>query len=191
LAITFTKNAANEMIDRLIISADTTKQYEKILFDKHLSAKEKDTERYIQQKKHRWIDNLTVRTFHGFCYNTLRNDGVKEFDNKFRIIGDEKPDDENEELSKYIAPETAIEVFHKLLIEQCEDTEYLIQLKRFILDWIVDKIHLDKSKRFDFHEDNKYYTTLDGTKVRSKSEQYIADWFYRHNVKYVMNPSKC
>jgi len=188
LAITFTKNAANEMIDRLIISADTTKQYEKILFDKHLSAKEKDTERYIQQKKHRWIDNLTVRTFHGFCYNTLRNDGVKEFDNKFRIIGDEKPDDENEELSKYIAPETAIEVFHKLLIEQCEDTEYLIQLKRFILDWIVDKIHLDKSKRFDFHEDNKYYTTLDGTKVRSKSEQYIADWFYRHNVKYVYEP---
>jgi len=188
LAITFTKNAANEMIDRLIISADTTKQYEKKLFDKRLSAKEKDTERYIQQKKHRWIDNLTVRTFHGFCYNTLRNDGVKEFDNKFKIISDEKSDENNEELSKYIAPETAIEVFHKLLIEKCEDTEYLIQLKRFILDWIVDKIHLDKNKRFDLHEDNKYYTTLDGTRVRSKSEQYIADWFYRHNVKYVYEP---
>ena len=28
LAVTFTKNAANEMIDRLIISADTTGQYE-------------------------------------------------------------------------------------------------------------------------------------------------------------------
>jgi superfamily I DNA/RNA helicase len=188
LAITFTKNAANEMIDRLIISADTTKQYEKILFNKHLTAKEKDTARYLQQKKHRWIDNLTIRTFHGFCYSTLRTDGVKEFDNKFRIIGDEKPDDENEELSKYIAPETSIEVFHKLLIEQCEDTEYLIQLKRFILDWIVDKIHIEKNKRFDLHEDNKYYTTLDGTRVRSKSEQYIADWFYRHNVMYVYEP---
>ncbi len=32
LAITFTKNATNEMIDRLIISADTTGQYEKQLF---------------------------------------------------------------------------------------------------------------------------------------------------------------
>ena len=29
LAITFTKNAANEMIDRLIISADTSGEYEK------------------------------------------------------------------------------------------------------------------------------------------------------------------
>jgi len=188
LAITFTKNAANEMIDRLIISADTTKQYEKKLFDKHLSAKEKDAERYIQQKKHRWIDNLTIRTFHSFCYSALRHDGVKEFDNKFRIISDEKNNENNEELSKYIAPETAIEVFHKLLIEKCKDTEYLIQLKRFILDWIVDKIHLDKNKRFDFHEDNKYYTTLEGTRVRSKSEQYIADWFYRHNIKYVYEP---
>jgi len=35
LAITFTKNATNEMIDRLIISADDTNQYENILTDKH------------------------------------------------------------------------------------------------------------------------------------------------------------
>ncbi len=32
LAITFTKNATNEMIDRLIISADSTGQYEKMLW---------------------------------------------------------------------------------------------------------------------------------------------------------------
>ena len=37
LAITFTKNATNEMIDRLIISADTTGQYERMLVDKSLS----------------------------------------------------------------------------------------------------------------------------------------------------------
>lgn len=34
LAITFTKNAANEMIDRLIIGADNSGKYEKALFDK-------------------------------------------------------------------------------------------------------------------------------------------------------------
>ena len=34
LAITFTKNATNEMLDRLIISADSTGEYEKQLFDK-------------------------------------------------------------------------------------------------------------------------------------------------------------
>jgi superfamily I DNA/RNA helicase len=31
LAITFTKNAANEMIDRLILTADNNGEYEKIL----------------------------------------------------------------------------------------------------------------------------------------------------------------
>ena len=28
---------------------------------------------------------------------------------------------------------------HKLLIDKCEDTAYLLQLKRYILDYIVDK----------------------------------------------------
>ena len=46
LAITFTKNAANEMLDRLIISADETEEYAAILADKYKSNKEKYKERY-------------------------------------------------------------------------------------------------------------------------------------------------
>lgn len=187
LAITFTKNATNEMIDRLIISADKTGDYEKLLFDKRVSKGDKDRERYIQQKKNKWIDGLTIKTFHSFCYSILRNYGVNEFDNKFRIIGDEKRDDEDE-LSKHVAPETVFEVVHKLLIEQCEDTEYLLQLKRYILDYIIDKIHLKKADPKFLPKDGKYFTTLDGTKVRSKSEQFIADWFYRHSIKYEYEP---
>lgn len=187
LAITFTKNAANEMIDRLIISADTSGEYEKFLFDKKKSKAEKDTERYIQQKKYKWIDNLTVKTFHSFCYSILRNYGVNEFDNKFRIIGEEKRDEEDE-LSKYVAPETSFEIMHKLLIEQCEDTEYLLQLKRYILDYMIDKIHLRKDDSKFFPNDGKYYTALDGTRVRSKSELFIADWLYRHGIKYEYEP---
>ncbi len=187
LAITFTKNATNEMIDRLIISADTTGEYEKILFDKKVSKDDKNRERYIQQKKYKWIDGLTIKTFHSFCYSILRNYGVNEFDNKFRIIGDEKRDDEDE-LSKQVAPETVFEVVHKLLIEQCEDNEYLLQLKRYILDYIIDKIHLKKADPKFLPKDGKYFTTLDGTKVRSKSEQFIADWFYRHSIKYEYEP---
>jgi len=186
LAITFTKNAANEMIDRLIISADTTKKYEKILLDKNIKREEKDKERYIQQKKHKWIEHLTIRTFHSFCYSVLRNYGVSEFDNKFRIIGDDKRDEEDE-LSKHVAPETAFGVFHKLLIEQCEDVNYLLNLKRYILDYVIDKIHID-NKRKDLSHDGKYFTSLDGTRVRSKSEQFIADWFYRHSIKYEYEP---
>jgi len=187
LAITFTKNATNEMLDRLIISADTTKQYENMLFDKHMSKADKDKERFFQQKKYKWIDGLTVRTFHSFCYSILRNYGVNEFDNKFRIIGDEKRDEEDE-LSKHVAPETIFEVVHKLLIEQCEDTDFLLRLKRYILDYIIDKIHLDKNKGKNLPKDGKFFTTLDGTKVRSKSEQFIADWFYRHSIKYEYEP---
>lgn len=187
LAITFTKNAANEMIDRLIISADTSGGYEKFLFDKKKSKAEKDTERYIQQKKYKWIDNLTVKTFHSFCYSILRNYGVNEFDNKFRIIGEEKRGEEDE-LSKYVAPETSFEIMLKLLIEQCEDTEYLLQLKRYILDYMIDKIHLRKDDSKFSLNDGKYYTALDGTRVRSKSEQFIADWLYRHGIKYEYEP---
>jgi DNA helicase-4 len=187
LAITFTKNATNEMIDRLIISADTTKQYENMLVDKRMSKLDKDKERFVQQKKYKWIDGLTVRTFHSFCYSILRNYGVNEFDNKFRIIGNDKRDEEDE-LSKHVAPETVFEVVHKLLIEQCEDTDYLLQLKRYILDYIIDKIHLENYQKKNIPKDGKYFTSLDGTKVRSKSEQFIADWFYRHSIKYEYEP---
>ena len=117
-----------------------------------------------------WIDGLTIKTFHSFCYSVLRNYGVNEFDNKFRIIGDEKKDEEDE-LSKHVAPETVFEVMHKLLIEQCEDTDFLLQLKRYILDYIIDKIHLKKVDPKFLPKDGKYFTTLDGTKVRSKSER--------------------
>jgi len=87
------------MIDRLIISADISNKYEKIISDKHIRNEEKEKERYINQKKYKWIDNLTLRTFHSFCYHILRNYGVNEFDNKFKIIGDEKRNEE-EDLSK-------------------------------------------------------------------------------------------
>ena len=187
LATTFTKNATNEMIDRLIISADSTGEYDAILSNKRMTKIEKDQQRFIFQRKYKWIDNLTVRTFHSFCYSILRNYGVNEFDNKFRIIGDEKRDEEDE-LSKHVAPETVFEVVHKLLLEQCEDTDFLLQLKRYILDYIIDKIHLKKNSANNYPKDGKYFTTLDGTKVRSKSEQFIADWFYRHSIKYVYEP---
>jgi DNA helicase-4 len=187
LAITFTKNAANEMLDRLIISADDTEEYAEILTDKNRNTKEKDTERYFFTKKHKWIDNLTLKTFHSLCYSILRNFGVNEFDNKFKIIGDTTATDD--EFARYSATEKAFEVIHKILIKNCEVYTYLLNLKRYILDYMVDKIHIEKDKRLSLPKDGKYYTTLNGTKVRSKSEQYIADWLYRHNIKFEYEPN--
>ena len=187
LAITFTKNATNEMVDRLIITADDSNEYENILFDKYKSKTEKDVARYSFTKKYKWVDSLTVKTFHGLCYGILRNYGVNEFDNKFKIIGEEKREEDND-LSKYVAPETTFEVFHKTLIELCDDTQYLLDLKKYILDYIIDKIHIEKKQKLHLPKDGKYYTTLNGDKVRSKSEQYIADWLYRHSIPYEYEP---
>jgi len=107
LAITFTKNAANEMIDRLIMVADKDGAYEAILHDKKKPKEIKDTARGAFKRKYKWIEGLTVRTFHSFGYNLLRNFGVNEFDNKFRIVGGKRAKEEDE-FSRYIAPETAL-----------------------------------------------------------------------------------
>lgn len=186
LAITFTKNAANEMLDRLIISAENSEEYEKILADKEITEEEKNNKRQNFKIKHKWINNLTLRTFHSLCYNILRNYGVNEFDNKFKLVGETKIKDN--EFVKYSATETSFEVVHKILINKCESIEYLLDLKRYILDYLVDKIHIEKDKRLSFPKDGKFYTTLNGTKVRSKSEQYISDWLYRHNIKFIYEP---
>ncbi len=186
LAITFTKNAANEMLDRLILSADHTNEYAEILTDSKVLKKELDTERYFFIKRFKWIDKLTVKTFHSLCYGIIRNFGVSEFDNKFRIISDNKATDED--LARFAAKETAFEVLHKMLITQCESNEYLLLLKRYILDYMVDKIHAGRKYR-NLSHDGKYYTTLNGTQVRSKSEQYIADWLYRHSIRFEYEPN--
>ena len=183
LGITFTRAAANEMIDRLIISADTTGQYEKILSDVRQPKVELNRTRRSFADRHKWISSLTIKTFHSFCYTILRQFGANEFDNKFRILLDSKTDNDEEFLST-IAPELAIEVMQRILRDRCKSNEFLLDFKRYILDYYVDKRHMKEGSYNKLNTYSKDFTTLDGTKVRSKSEQYIADWLYRHSIKY-------
>ncbi|MDI9310725.1 MAG: UvrD-helicase domain-containing protein [Limnohabitans sp.] len=187
LAITFSKNAANEMIDRLIMDADKTGAYKEILENKNTTAAQKNKYRLEYQQKFKWIGNLQIRTFHSFCYKLMQTYGVKEFDNKFKLITDDKTKSD-EAFSKLSADETVFEVFHKLIIEACEDFEYIYKFKRFILDYYIDKIHLLKQD-LKIYPKGKFYSTLQGEKVRSKSEQSIADWLFRHNIRYVYEPN--
>jgi superfamily I DNA/RNA helicase len=181
LAVTFTKNAANEMLDRLIMSSDQTGIYSQKFADKRITEQEKNRLRIEYQSKYQWIKALTVRTFHSLCFKILREYGVNEFDNKFKILGEDKWN-ENDEFAEYKAKETVFEVLYKTLIQQCDDENFLFDLKRYILDYFVDKTHINTDKYYSYE---KLYTTLDGTKVRSKSEQFIADWFFRNNIRYV------
>lgn len=188
LAVTFTKNAANEMIDRLILSADKDGTYQHVLYDKKKSPQEKAAARRSYVQKYKWIENLTVRTFHSFGYKLLRDLGVQEFDNQFKIVCDEKVGEEDE-YARFIATETVYDVVHKLLIGLCENTDYLLALKRYLLDYVVDKIHLREQAGYHHsYTAGKYYTSLDGTRVRSKSEQFIADYLFRNNISYQYEP---
>ena len=186
LAVTFTKNAANEMVDRLILSADTSGEYAKILSDKVRSQAEKNSARFEYRSRYKWIDKLTLKTIHSLCFEIMRNYGVHEFDNKFRVIG--KTKELEGPYTSYATNETSTEIFHKLLKEKCADPDYLLALKRYVLDYIVAKVHSKKTYSSRPHG-GKYYISLNGVRVRSKSEQYIANWLYRHRIRFQYEPS--
>lgn len=187
LAITFTKNAANEMIDRLIISSDTTNTYEAFILNKTTTALQKDVERRKRIQEQPWISNLTIRTFHSLCYKILRDNGNPVFDNKFKLITDNDAKEVDDELKRMdiLSSEKPKDIIGKMLILACKDRGYFLKLKRYILDYYVDKVSLDKEMKSYANEGQRTYTTLKGETVKSKSERDIADWLYRHNIKYV------
>jgi len=188
LAITFTKNGSIEMLDRMLVKADATGEYERILKSKMPKAS-KDVTRNEFRDKFPWVRKLNFRTFHSFCYSLIRQDGVHEFDNRFRLILDQKFDGETPDFSDRIAPEKGDEILHKMLIELCADRHYLLELKRYILDYYVDRLQIHGAPVHHYDRSHKLYTSLNGTKVRSKSEQFIADWLYRHSIPFEYEPS--
>lgn len=185
LAITFTRNAANEMIDRLIMYSDKSGHYKKIIENKKNLYENKDRIRKEYIKKYKWLSNLTIKTFHSFCYSLLRNHGAKNFDNRFKLLVDKNIIDESIDDPK-MSYESPKQIVNKLLKDLSNDNKYLLSLKQHILDYYVDKLHKVKDK--SQYPNGLLYTTLRGEKVRSKSERLIADWFYRHEIDYLYEP---
>lgn len=181
LAITFTKNAANEMIDRMILSADKTGFYQKVMETKGITQKDLEIERKNMLKKHKWLNRITIKTFHSLCYQIMREDGVEVFDNQFKLVP--KYIDNSSEFRGLGATETEQEITQKVAIKLSENKNYLISLKRYIIDYYVDYIRENEGES-EFRSEGKLFTTLKGEKVRSKSEQFIADWLFRNNIDY-------
>lgn len=88
LAITFTRNAAHEMVDRLIVHADQSGAYAAMLADRTLSTEVKDQARLKYRREHNWINGLAIGTFHGFGYKILSSHVAKHWDNRFKIINE-------------------------------------------------------------------------------------------------------
>jgi len=185
LAITFTKNAANEMIDRLIVSSDETNTYEAFIQNKTIPAIQKEAERRKRIQDEPWISNLTLKTFHSLCYKILRDNGNPVFDSKFKLISDDKPEELDLKKEDVTTAEKPKDIIHKLLIIACKERNFILKLKRYILDYYVDKVSVDKEMKSYANEGQITYTTLKGESVKSKSERDIADWLYRHNIKFV------
>lgn len=186
LAITFTKDAANEMIDRLILVADQKKgDYAKLINDKALTTATRDKLRRQYQEQYNWIKSLTIKTFHSFSYSILSQYGSIDLDNKFKIITDKSADKDT--LSRRVADESTGDIFRKALSTLITDRTFLLKLKRYIIEYYVDEINIqhNKNKNITFE---KPYTTLNSTKVRSKSERDIADWLYAHDILFEYEP---
>lgn len=183
LAITFTKNAANEMVDRMILAEDKTGFYKQVLETKGITSEQLEFERRKMLEKHSWLKQITIKTFHSFCYQIMKEEGVNVFDNQFKIVPKNKHN--STDFVGYTASETEYEISKKVAIKLSENNSYLLNLKRYILDYYVDKIKdIENEKKTEFRQEGKLFTTLKGDKVRSKSEQYISDWLFRNNISY-------
>jgi DNA helicase-4 len=176
------------MVDRLIQIADSSGEYETLLKTKRTKVEEnRDRNEFL--KRFSWVNNVTISTFHSLCYKLVKDWGTKGAtnnfsDNRFRLLLDSKSADE--EIKTQTADETRASLLSKILIEECKNKEFLLEFKKYLLDYLVDRIDINPKRRNSKYDTN--YTSLNGTKVRSKSEQFIADWLYRHNVKFVYEP---
>ena len=115
LAVTFTKNAANEMLDRMIVSADKTGYYEAFIKTKGITILERNKERKNYVDKFPWLSQLTIKTIHSLCYKIIKTDGVHVFDNKFKIVADQKG---NNEFIGNTAEESVSDIIEKNIKEK-------------------------------------------------------------------------
>lgn len=182
LAITFTKDAINEIQDRLIEYADKSHQYQT-----DLSKGNKAETRRTYIEKNNVLKSLTVKTFHSLCCSILLENGASFFDNRFRILK-ERADSSVSGIDQesFSMKETVNTLIRKGIISACEhEKNFMNKLEQYLIETSFPKKKVFGQQRREYAKD---YITKSGISVGSKSEQKIADWFFERGYEIEYEP---
>jgi superfamily I DNA/RNA helicase len=172
LTITFTKDAAYEILDRLNEYADKTKRDRT-----DISAGDNKVVRKKYSSKNAIIKNLNISTFHGFCYSVLKENGASYFDNRFKLLLDKNESSKLDADIRSYSQETIFSVIRKSVISACQhDERFYKTLEQYLIENYFERQIKSFSDRKTYI--TKEYRCLNGAIVKSKSEQKIVDWFY-------------
>lgn len=162
IALTFNKDATNNMIDRLLLEFDSNYHVQK----QNVSSSAFSKFVYEKKNANTIVKNIRVQTFHSFCHHIL-----KKYDNDFTVLN------ENGENSQFILIKRIFSRFNE---------DFHLIVKEYIYDYILPKtkIRFKEDDVFVKHNTKKYYRTLRGEPVRSKSERDIANFLFQNGVDY-------
>jgi DNA helicase IV len=181
LAITFNRSAIQEIQDRLIEHADKTNQYKSQAKTQNQSSIRK---KYISQNS--VLKNLTVQTFHSLCFSILKENIAGYYDNRFRLLKDEKELFRIDDSMDYsLSNESVDTLLKKSIITACQkDSLFSQKLERYLIENYFEKQVKDLKDPKSYI--NKEYKCLNGAIVKSKSEQKIIEWFHSkgYDVEY-------
>jgi DNA helicase IV len=159
LAITFTRNAAREMRERL---RETLKPE---VADSGYSAR------------------FTVRTFHALCYLILQKHWPLVFSKPFRLVVDRVPGDKQKAAQER---QTKSELLKAAVARCLSGRDFRIDFKRYLWDYLLEA---DEADRFGGRDDPRIpgLTSLAGIRVRSYAERDIANWLYERGLAFHYN----
>jgi len=171
LAITFTRNAAREMAQRLCQALEPDAAYPTV---------QGSGRRKPRTTHPPYLSRLNVRTFHSLCYLLMRRHWPLLSGRPFRLVADRIP---GETKSGVTARYTKSEML-KAAVENCfTDRDFRVDFKRYLWEYLLETGEAD---RFGGLDDPRLagLTTLAGFKVRSYAERELANWLHGRGLAF-------
>ncbi len=118
-------------------------------------------------KKEYNIDSVNVRTFHSFGFSVINENSSDQPG----VLDDSK---RRTRIRSIFTEQTKNKRFQNLLIEYFGK----------YLDEELDETSFSRKEEYYWYVRNKQYTTLNGEKVKSVSERDIANFLFKHNIRF-------